>query len=166
GGPEPGGAVMMDEEPAAVPALEEVRRLHLCRDPAVVVTTLDVLGHDHPGEVTLHFDRGVAEREPNLERALEDALPALHHGSPADEKAPSRMDALDVRRPEPDVLHRGELEALERAVEGGVGREDFRDVAHAGLGAIMTSSTSRSGPGFRTAWSSPAGAHTRSPGRT
>src|SRR5262249_31383960 len=85
GGPEHGGAVMMDEEPAAVPALEEVRRLHLCRDPAVVVTTLDVLGHDHPGEVTLHFDRGVAEREPNLERALEDALPALHHGSPADE---------------------------------------------------------------------------------
>src|SRR5262249_46068764 len=105
-------------------------------------------------------------REAHLEGAGEDAMPALHDGVPADQRAPSRMDAADVRRAQPDRLHLGGVEALERAVEGVVRGEHGVAIRHDGFGAIMTSSTRRPGPGLRTPWPSPAGAQTRSPGPT
>src|SRR5205823_4804182 len=152
--------------PAPVAALEEVRRLHVCLDLAVAVAAVDVLGEDDPGEVAAHLRLHPRQREAHLERAREDALPALHHRAPADEEPPARMDALDVRCAEPDLLHALRVEVLEGGVEGGVGLEDGVAVGHDGLGAMTTSSAIRSGPGLRTACSSPAGAHARSPGRT
>src|SRR5439155_997052 len=67
--PEDGRAVVMDEEPAPVAALEDVRRLDLRLDLAVAVAALDVLGEDHPGEAAAHLDLHVGEREAHLERA-------------------------------------------------------------------------------------------------
>src|SRR3989442_7091726 len=156
----------MDEEPPAAAALEEVRRLDARLDLAVAVAAREVLGEDHPGEVAAHLGPHVGDREARLERAREDALPALHHRAPADEQPPARVDALDVRRAEPDLLHALAVEALEGLVEGRVGLEDGVAVGHDGLGAMTTRSARRSGPGLRTACSSPAGAQMRSPGRT
>src|SRR5262245_11193990 len=157
---------MVDQEPASVATFEDVGRLHLRLDLAVAMAAHDALGQDDPRDVAAHLGPHVAEREAHLERAREDPPPALHDRSPAGQELPPGMDARDVRCAQPDGLHALELEALERAVEGSIRGEDRRIVGHVGFGAMTTRRTSRSGPGFRTAWSSPAGAQTRSPGRT
>src|SRR6266850_1049916 len=144
-------AVVMDEEPPPVAPFEDVGRLHLGLDLAVTLAALDALGEHDPGDVPARLRVHVAEREAHLERALEDAPPALHHRSPAGQALPAGMDARDVRRPQPDLLHAGELEALEGAVEGGVRLEHCLAVRHDGFGAMTTRSTRRSGPGFLTA---------------
>src|SRR5439155_1099078 len=80
--PEDRRAVVMDQKPTPVATLEEVRRLHMRLDLAVAVAAVDVLGEDDPGEVAAHLRLRPRQREAHLERAREDALPALHHRAP------------------------------------------------------------------------------------
>ena len=78
------------------------------------------------------------------------------------------MHAADAWRAQPDGLHRGDVEALEGAVERLVRAQDgVVDAIMTGFGAIMTSSIEPPGArDSRTPWPSPAGAQTRSPGAT
>src|SRR5436190_1557576 len=78
--PEDRRAVVMDQQPTPVATLEEVRRLHVRLDLVVAVAAADVLGEDDPGEVAAHLRLHPRQREAHLERAREDALPALHPG--------------------------------------------------------------------------------------
>src|ERR1700754_1853449 len=100
---------------------------------------------------------------------LEDTLPTGHHWTPATEQWPAWVDTLDMAGTEPDLFHLLEIKSLERTIESCIRCGDGGDFIHSGpprgygFGAINTRTVSRSGPGFRTACSSPAGARTAVP---
>src|SRR5687767_10508542 len=108
---------MVDDEPLAAPTLEEVRgeeRRHGDLPPGV---REDVLRAGDPSEVDIDVRAHVADAEAHLAAALEDRVPRFPHGVPAHEQRPARMNAPDVFRVRPDLLHLAQIEALERAVE-------------------------------------------------
>src|SRR6185369_4672658 len=91
----------------------------------------------------------VADAEAHLPGPLEDGIPRFPHGIPAREQRPARMNAPDVVRVRPDLLHLAELEAFERAVEARIRLDELGLVLVRGqLGhAITRSSPTRPRPG-------------------
>jgi len=129
------GRVVVDEAPARALALEDVGREDGGDREAPAGLRQDVLRAVDPSEVAAHLDTDVGDGEPHLGRALEDGGPGPPDLVPAVESAPARMDAGDVAAVGPHVVHLGEIQALERAVEALVRLLDglTRVVRHAAL---------------------------------
>ena len=120
----------MNHAPAAGTALEYVRRENRGDADAALALRQDVLRTGDPGQVGSGHHLDVGQRETHLVRVGEDGLPRCAHRLPAAEHRPAGMHALDVVSMRPQLLHRGQVERLERAIEGGV-RAGYCIEAHA-----------------------------------
>src|SRR5215813_5572995 len=115
--------------PAVVLALEDVRGDDRGDRHAASHLREDVLGTGDPGETARDGELDVADGEADLTRVVKDGLPGSADVVPADEQRPPRVDALHVVAVRPHLLHLGEIERLECAVEARVGLLDFEPPA-------------------------------------
>src|SRR5262245_2653214 len=127
--------------PAVGLALEDVRRDDRRDRHAASHLGEDVLGAGDPGETARDGELHVADGEADLARVVEDGLPGRAHVLPSGQQRPARVDALDVLAVRPDLLHLGEIEGLERAVEARIGLFDLEAPAHHGSGQETTTSS-------------------------
>ena len=146
-GPPPGqdvGRVMVDEEPVAAPPLEDIRREEGRHGHLPSGMREDVLRAGDPAEVGVDVGAHVADAEAHLPASLEDGVPRFPHRVPAHEQRPARMNAPDVVRVRPDLLHLAEVEALERAVEARIRLDELGLVLVRGqVGHVITRSLRR-----------------------
>src|SRR5204863_9010923 len=101
----------------------------------------DVLGAGDPGETARDGELNVADGEADLARVVKDGLPGRAHVLPSGQQRPARVHALDVLAVRPDLLHLGEIEGLERAIEARIGFLDFEAPARHASGQETTASS-------------------------
>lgn len=116
---------MKNHPPAFGSLLENVRGQNCGENVLTLNGAGQIFIECYPCHASSNLDRDLGQHETDRRRVFENPPPALHDRIPASQNPPSRVAALDVTLPRPDLLHLLEVEAFEGAVEVFVRLSDF-----------------------------------------
>ena len=125
--------MMVEQLPAVLGVPEQVGRVRHAEADVVFALRRDVLGAGHEADLADLERVDVGRRHPDPRRVGEDLDPRAPHHVPADDHVPSGMHDANEMLVQPQLVHLGEAQRLERPIEACV---RFAQAVEIGLQAL------------------------------
>lgn len=119
--------MVMDHQPLITDQLEKVRGEDLGVLRFVGLLGCEIFNTNDPGHVAGHLYHHISQLEFHRKRVVKDQYPGVSYGGPAGTNRPAWVNAGDIVLMHPDLVHLGNVEALERLVECSIGLRDGFD---------------------------------------